>query len=97
MLDLSISPIVLWYQSYVAILQRWFVSGDIVCFAGAHAPLALLAIILLLFCILLIPLVVAIALGKIPKVSKSKILIMTSIKISCAIFLNSYPILQCIL
>ena len=51
-----------------SLFQRWFASGGIVCFAGGHAPLAVLAIILLLFGLLLIPLVAAIALGKTPEV-----------------------------
>ena len=36
-------------------LQRWYVNGDVECFKGLHLPLALLAIIILLACILAIP------------------------------------------
>ena len=40
----------------VICVQVWYVSGEIKCFTGGHISLALLAILVLLFCALLIPL-----------------------------------------
>ena len=48
--------------------QRWFPSGNIVCFTGGHIPLALLSIVILVLAVGLIPLSVAIVLGKLSKV-----------------------------
>ena len=43
-------------------LQRWFVSGNTVCFTGGHVPLALLAIAVLVVCVALVPLAGIVAL-----------------------------------
>ena len=40
-------------------------SGDIECYQGHHLPLALFAIFILIVCLLSIPLVAAIAIGKV--------------------------------
>ena len=41
----------------IIFLQRWFVSGETECFSGAHIPLGLLAIVMLLVCAFLTVLV----------------------------------------
>ncbi len=50
-------------------MQRWSVSGSVVCFSDGHIPLSLLAIAVLSISVGLIPLVVFISLGKLPRVS----------------------------
>ena len=49
--------------------SRWYINGNVECFKGGHAALAILAIIVLLFAVLLIP-VIAIVSWKLPKSSK---------------------------
>ena len=44
--------------------QRWFVKGTFNCFTGRHILLGLSAIFLLLICVLLIPLLALVAVGK---------------------------------
>ena len=46
-----------------AIIQRWYVNGNVECFSGGHIILGVLAIVVLIFCILLIPLVFVYAKG----------------------------------
>ena len=45
--------------------QRWYINGEVKCFQGPHAALALLAIVVLTLCIALIPLMPIIAFDKI--------------------------------
>jgi len=45
-------------------VPRWFLNGDIECFNGAHIPLGLAAIVVLIACLSLIPLTIAISLEK---------------------------------
>ena len=45
------------YDSEQFYLQRWIVNGNIECFTGWHAPLALLAIAVLVVTVTLVPLV----------------------------------------
>ncbi len=56
-------------QSYLmhSFWQHWYVCGDIECFKSYHLPLALLAMLTLLACILAIPLTAAIAMKKVIK------------------------------
>ena len=47
---------------------RWYINGNIPCFAGTHIPLALLAIVALIGCVLVvIPCSIPLALGKVPE------------------------------
>ena len=46
-------------------LQRWFVDGSVKCFTGGHLPLAIVAILVLMFYILLMIFVTATVLKKI--------------------------------
>lgn len=50
-------------------LQRWHVNGEVQCFSGGHIGLALLAIVVLLAAVLMIPLIVLVATGKLKGVS----------------------------
>ena len=47
----------------IIIMQRWFLSGEMECFAGGHVPLALLAIVTLLLCFLLVPVTLVVSLN----------------------------------
>ena len=51
-------------------IQRWFIDGSVKCFAGGHLPLAIMAMLILIFYVLLIIFAIAIAMKKI-KVSKN--------------------------
>ena len=44
-------------------LQHWYISGSVKCFQGGHAPLGILAILILAFCVTLIPLVLVYSVG----------------------------------
>ena len=57
-------------------MQRWFVDGSVKCFTGGHLPLAIMAILILMFYILLIIFVTAVVLKKV-KVSHHCIVIVT--------------------
>ena len=46
-------------------MQRWYINGEVKCFEGPHAALALLAIVVLTVCVVLIPLMSIVAFGKI--------------------------------
>ena len=46
-------------------MQRWFVDGSVRCFTDGHLPLAIMAILTLMFCVLLIIFVTAVVLKKI--------------------------------
>lgn len=46
---------------------RWYINGNVRCFQGGHAPLGLLALLVLGCCVALIPLSVLLALGKLRK------------------------------
>ena len=46
-------------------LQRWYVDGSVRCFTGGHLPLAIMAILTLMICLLLIIFVTAVVLKKI--------------------------------
>jgi hypothetical protein len=46
-------------------MQRWYINGEVKCFQGSHAPLAFLAIIVLVLCVTLIPLLAVIAYDRI--------------------------------
>ena len=46
-------------------VQRWYINGEVKCFQGSHAPLALLAIIVLALCVTVIPLLSIIAVDRI--------------------------------
>ena len=45
------------------IVQHWYINGNIKCFTGGHAPLGLLAIVLLALCLSIIPLPLMYSLG----------------------------------
>ena len=49
--------------------SRWYVNGNVECFRGGHAPLAILAILVLLFAVLLIPFIAVVS-WKTPESSK---------------------------
>ena len=46
-------------------VQRWYVDGTVECFVGEHAPLAVSAILSLLFCVLIVLFMTAIVMHKI--------------------------------
>ena len=46
-------------------IQRWFVDGSVKCFTGGHLPLAIMAMVILLFYLLLVTFVTAVVLKKI--------------------------------
>ena len=56
------SQSVLLYQHTIAVcvvvvlLQRWYIDGTVKCFNGGHAPLGILAILVLGLCVAIIPL-----------------------------------------
>ena len=52
-------------RCYSIFMQRWFVDGSVKCFTGGHLPLAIVAILILMFYILLIAFVTATAMKKI--------------------------------
>ena len=54
----------------IIFIQRWYVDGSVECFVGEHAPLAISAILVLLFCVLVILLMVAIVMRKIKVCNK---------------------------
>ena len=60
-------------DSSCVFIQRWFVDGSVKCFTGGHLPLAIMAILTLMFCVLLIIFVTAIVFKKI-KVRKTQLL-----------------------
>ena len=53
-----------YFGSYI-LLQRWFVDGTVNCFEGGHLPLAILAIVILTFYILVVSFIIAVVLKKI--------------------------------
>ena len=59
------------YKLPNVLLQRWCVDGTVKCFEGGHLPLAIVAILILIFYVLLVSFVIAVVLKKI-KVSASK-------------------------
>ena len=52
-------------------MQRWFVDGEVQCFAGGHLPLALVAIVILLICALAIMFVFVTAVKEFQVLSES--------------------------
>ena len=52
-------------------MQVWFINGDVECFTGGHTPLALLAMLVLLFCFLFIPLCCILAMLKVENLAKT--------------------------
>ena len=46
-------------------VQRWYVDGTVECFVNEHAPLAVSAILVLIFCVLIVVIMAAIVLRKI--------------------------------
>ena len=59
----SYIPCHLKFIHYIYLLQHWYISGSVKCFQGGHAPLGLLAILILAFCVTLIPLVLVYSVG----------------------------------
>jgi len=55
-------------------VQRWFHDGDTECFSERHLPVALLSLFVLLLCVVLIPVVLVIALGKLPSLKVSSLI-----------------------
>ena len=51
-------------------VQRWYIDGTVECFVEEHAPLAILAILALLFCVLVTLLTAAIVMRKIKVCNK---------------------------
>ena len=47
------------------LLQRWFVDGTVKCFEGGHLPLAILAMRILIFYVLIVSFIIAVVLRKI--------------------------------
>ena len=43
-------------------IQRWFVDGSVKCFTGGHLPLAIMAMVILLFYLLLVTVLTAVVL-----------------------------------
>ena len=56
--------LLLLFDSYI-LLQRWFVDGTVKCFEGGHLPLAILAILVLTFYVLIVSFIVTAVLKKI--------------------------------
>ena len=50
-------------SSAFPIVQRWYINGNVKCFSGGHIPLGLLAIVVLGFCLSIIPITLIYSVG----------------------------------
>ena len=66
-LSQSIAMLCVIYVHLVTVcsIQRWFVDGTVNCFTGGHLPLAIVAILILIFHMILVAFVIALILKKV--------------------------------